>query len=69
MTGFLLMSSCKDSEKNVLKEVIFRGDKITEIQFDNIPVEIREVRLSELFSDFQIIPLETKKECVIGNNY
>jgi hypothetical protein len=43
------------------------NSKLTEIYFDNIPDEVREVKLSDLFSDFQIIPLETKPECLIGS--
>jgi len=67
LTPFLLLTSCKDTDNNILKEVPFRGEKLMEINLDNIPAEIREVKFSEIFSDFQIIPLETKKECVIGN--
>lgn len=64
---FLLLASCKDTDNNIFKEVPFRGEKLTEIILDNIPAEVREVKFSEIFSDFQVIPLETKKECVIGN--
>jgi hypothetical protein len=63
----LLMFSCKDTEKSVLRDISFQDGKIAEINLDNIPVEVREFKLSELFSDFQTIPLETRPECVIGN--
>lgn len=63
----LLMSSCKDKENSVLRDISFHDRKITEINLDNIPTEVREYKLSELFSDFQTIPLETRPECVIGN--
>jgi len=59
--------SCKDTENAVIREIPFQDRKITEIVLDNIPVEVREFKLSGLFPDFQIIPLETKPECVIGN--
>ncbi len=63
----LLNSSCKNDENSVLREISFNGRKITEINLDKIPSEVRELNLSEIFSDFQTIALETKPECVIGN--
>ncbi len=63
----LLCYSCKDTENAVLDEIPFQGRTITEINLDNIPPEVREYKLSELFSDFQTIPLETRPECMIGN--
>ncbi len=63
----LFFYSCKDTENAVIRDISFQDGKIAEIVLDNIPVEVREFKLSELFSDFQIIPLETRPECVIGN--
>lgn len=63
----LLASSCKENENSILRDVPYNGTKLTEINLDNIPPEVKEYKLSELFSDFQTIPLETKAECVIGN--
>jgi len=63
----LITSSCKDTENSVLSDISFHGRKITVINLDNIPSEVQEYKLSELFSDFQTIPLETRQECVIGN--
>jgi hypothetical protein len=63
----LLNYSCKETKNSVLRDISFHGRKITEINLDNIPSEVREFKLSELFSDFQAIPLETRPECVIGN--
>jgi hypothetical protein len=67
LTPFLLFSSCKEIDTNILRKVPFKGEKLTKINLDNIPAEVIEVKFSEIFSDYQIIPLETKKECVIGN--
>ncbi len=50
-----------------MQEVAFNGGVLTEIHFKNIPSEIHEVKLSELLENFQIIPLETKEECLISN--
>ncbi len=63
----LLNYSCKNTENSVLRDISFHGRKITEINLDNIPSEVREFKLSELFSDFHTIPLETRPKCVIGN--
>ena len=67
VTVFLLLSSCKEPETNVLREVPFQEGKITEINIENIPAEVRELKFSEVFTDFEVITLETRKECAIGN--
>ncbi len=61
-----LAPSCK-KEDNAVKNITINQDKILEISFDNIPVAEQGIKFSDIFSDFQVITLETKPECVIGN--
>lgn len=63
----ILCCSCEENENAVLRDIPFQGRTITEINLDNISPEVREYKLSELFSGFQAIPLETRPECMIGN--
>jgi len=60
------LASCRDRSSDVMREVRLNGATLTEINIDNIPAEVIEIKLSDLFTDFQIIPLETREECLIG---
>jgi hypothetical protein len=42
------------------------GSTLTEIYIDNIPPEVVSMNLSDIFTDFSIIPLETNDNCLIG---
>ena len=59
--------SCKTNKESVFKEVSYKNEKIPGINFDNIPVIEEGIKLSDVFSEVKIIPLETRPECVIGN--
>ncbi len=63
---FIVCSGC-NSKNRVLKEIKIDGQKITVINLDQVPKQERVIPLSELFSDFQEIPLETREECLIQN--
>lgn len=58
---------CSSNDNSPLKEISTDYGKISQISIDNIPVEIKELKLSDLISDFKAIPLETKTECLISN--
>jgi hypothetical protein len=60
------LASCRDKGNDVMKEVRFRGETLTEIYIDNISPEVVEMNLSDLFTGFRIIPLETSENCIIG---
>ncbi len=58
--------SCRDAGTDVVREVPFNGSTLTEIHIDNIPTEVIEMNLSDFFTGFRIIPLETNDSCLIG---
>jgi len=59
--------SCKSPEGDVVTHVTINDEKIPVIHFDNITGGIEEIGISEIVSDFKIIPLETNDECLIGS--
>ena len=64
-----ILSSCHRSEKSVNRPVTIDSNGLTVINLNLIPDDTLTVRLSDLVSDYRIIPLETKKECLIQNNW
>lgn len=66
-TAILILSACSNKENQVLSEVSAKSGKISLILSEKIPVEPNEFLLSELVSDFRVIPLETRPECMISN--
>jgi hypothetical protein len=62
-----IMLSCSNRDNSIISEIPTGYGKISKIDLNRIPVEIRELKLSELINDFQLNPLETKKECMISN--
>lgn len=63
---FIMVSGC-NSKDRVLQEIKISGKKVPVIHPDQVPKLEKVFLLSELFSDFQAIPLETRKECLIQN--
>lgn len=43
------------------------GTEIPKLHLEQVPDSATTIKLSEVFGDFRIIPLETKKECLIMN--
>lgn len=66
---FLFISACSEKKNTVLSVIPSDDGPIMLIYFDLIPPEIKEIKLSEIINDFQIIPLETKQECSISNTW
>jgi len=66
-TAFIFLSACSNNDNQVIKEVSTGSGKISQILTEKITDEPKEFKLSELISDFQVIPLETKPECMISN--
>lgn len=62
----VLLSSCRDNENAIIREVKVGGRVLTEINTDNIPSAVVRMNMSDIFTDFSIIPLETKDESLIG---
>jgi hypothetical protein len=64
----LVFYSCNTSMENrVVTTVNVEGREIPVIHFDNLPDEVVETGISEIIEDYQVIPLETKEECLVGN--
>ena len=62
----VLLSSCRDNENAIIREVKVGGRVLTEINVDNIPSEVVRMNMSDIFTGFSIITLETKDESLIG---
>jgi hypothetical protein len=58
-------SSCRNSDSDVIREVKVKGKILTEINIDNIPTEVVRMNLSDLFTDFSIIALETSDSSLL----
>ena len=69
LTVFVLSNCSNKDQSTVLEKVPFKEGKITKVFIERINPEIKEVKLSEFIFDFQVIPLETKEECLIANNW
>lgn len=69
LTVFVLSDCSNKDQSTVLEEVPFKEGKITKVFIERINPEIKEVKLSKFILDFQVIPLETKEECLIANNW
>ncbi len=63
---FVIVSGC-NSKDGVLQETRINGQKLPVIHPDQVPKQEKVFLLSELFSDFRAIPLETREECLIQN--
>jgi len=63
----VFLSGCSSDDNSPLKEISTENGKISQISLNKIPSEVKELKLSELVSDFKVIPLETKPECLISN--
>ncbi|MDX9928761.1 MAG: 6-bladed beta-propeller [Bacteroidales bacterium] len=61
-----LLPSCREKENAIVSETRFKGHTLTEIYLDNIPSDVINMNMSEVFADFSIIPLETNENCLIG---
>lgn len=61
------LSSCESHDDSVLKVISTDKGKLSQIYLEKIPTETKELKLSEFISDFNLIPLETKVECLISN--
>lgn len=62
----VILASCRERESDVMRDIRFDGSTLTEINIDNIPIEVVNMNLSDIFTDFSIIPLETSENCLIG---
>ncbi|MFA6128288.1 MAG: 6-bladed beta-propeller [Bacteroidales bacterium] len=65
----VLSWSCKHNPAptGIIEMVKVNGKVIPKINLGLVDDSATTIKLSELFEGFQIIPLETKKECLIGN--
>ena len=64
---FLFAFSCSEPESAVVTTVNIKGERIPKINIDAVPFELHQIGISELISDYKVIPLETKKECLVSN--
>jgi hypothetical protein len=62
----VILASCRETGSDVMRDVRFNGSTLTEIYIDNIPPEVVSMNLSDIFTDFSIVPLETSENCLIG---
>ncbi|MDX2415720.1 MAG: 6-bladed beta-propeller [Bacteroidales bacterium] len=60
-----LIVSCSNKGDNALSFVKIDGNKVPVLSLDNIEDEPITLGLSEIVSDYKLIPLETKEECLI----
>lgn len=67
LTVMIFLLSCSNKDNSIISEIQTENGKISRIDFNLIPAEIKELKLSDLINDFRFIPLETKKECLISN--
>ena len=63
----LSLFSCNNIENRVVTTVNVDGRKIPVIHFNNLPDEVHETGISDLIDDYEVIPLETTEECLVGN--
>ncbi len=61
-------SSCKTNSKQfgIIENIHVNGQVIPKIHLEEIDDSASTINLSEFFTDFRIIPLETRKECMIA---
>ncbi len=60
-----IFNSCNTNDNQAISFVKIDGDKIPVLNLDNIKDEPITLGLSEIVSDYKLIPLETKEECMI----
>ena len=67
----LLLGGCKAKENNFtgFETTIVNGIEIPIINLEQVEDSAKIINLSALVSNIDIIPLETKKECLIGNAF
>lgn len=65
-TAIMVLTSCRENEYAAIREVRVKGQTLTEIHIDRISPEEKEMRFSDFFEGFRIIPLETSDNCLIG---
>ena len=57
-----ILTSCGTREKQVVEDIKRDGIVIKALHMDRIPEEIIDMKISDLFTGFEIIPLETSDE-------
>ncbi|MCX6226840.1 MAG: 6-bladed beta-propeller [Bacteroidia bacterium] len=64
----LLLFSCQSTptRTGIIEMVSINGKEIPKINLGEVDDSATTIKLSDLFEDFQIIPLETGKECLIS---
>jgi hypothetical protein len=68
IAGFLVAAcSSGSTDQTVLQEATANGHSVTEINIDAIPDEVTEIGLSEFFTDFDVIRLESSTEALVEN--
>lgn len=67
LTAIMVLASCRDDKNAAVREVRVKGQTLTEIHIDRISPEEKEMRFSDFFDGFRIIPLETSDNCLIGH--
>lgn len=63
----VLLTACKPSPESIMTLVDAHGKQIPKYRLDKIDPEPVDIKLSHLFKDVRIVPLETKEECMIQN--
>lgn len=62
---FLLFTTCQNRNEIKTKDTQ-KNDSLIKINIDNLEEE-KQILFSSVFNGFKLLPLETKKECLIGN--
>jgi hypothetical protein len=60
----IMLTECGTKENQIVEEVKKDGSAIKVLHLDRIPDETIDMNLSDLFTGFEIIPLETNSECL-----
>jgi hypothetical protein len=60
----IILTECGKQENQMVEDIKKDGLAIKVLHVDRIPDETIEMNLSDLFSGFEIIPLETNNECL-----
>ena len=62
----LMILACNSKTERVLRYSELSGQKIPELDLSKIDDEVSEIPLSDIISDYYMVPLETTGECLIG---